>query len=352
MEVEGAVPVDTRFTGGRPAVRRPWRPFEGFEDSFPERLYPEILVSEDDEGNVWVDFNKWVDAANAPDVSYPKLKRPNVPFPWTAPLIEAKMQEDESKMLVDDRILQVMMPVPVYTPLLFLMLNGTRVKGTKVYKYAKVISCEEVLKAYTWVQFISQKPHKDNDPMAEVVDSARNQYSETLGSIERNTKAYFAKIPNRVRYLLDLQKRINDDTLKVLEQMDPLTETEEQVLMDSAKGYISEMFMRINALEVLLIRLLCPRFQKPANTRRFHIGSGLPAMNPDVPQSLLESLDADLQSTSLEILKLRAKFGKCMFIVPEKLACDSRLMGIPVHFLRLLCAIDLFSPVDDIPNRR
>ena len=340
MEVEGAMPMDTRFNGQR-RIRQPWNPLSGFEQELPEHIWPEELVSRDDHGHVWVDFNRWVSLGDRmPDITYPGQKKPNVPFPWTDPQINQFMQQPNPKLLVDDEVLQVMMPIPVYTPLLFLMLNGTRVGGKKLYKYNGVVSVEEVIKCYSWARLFAQRPVPPNDPAYDMISSAKTQFRASILSIETRVKDHIQKIPDFGPYMLRMQSRINEMGLKALEQDDE----DRQMLTRLADAYVTEMFLKIKAHEVMLVRLLCPNFKKFEDINRFHIGTGLPTTNPKVPGELLAPLYTTLMETAIQVLKLRATAAKCMFIVPETLVLEPRVHGIPAHFLRIVAAMALFAP--------
>ncbi len=334
MEVEGAVPRDARFDKPR-EYSSAWNPNTGFERSFPENLWPLELVSRDEEGHVWVDFNTWKEGV-APDISYPELKRSNVPYIWTNPTIMAKMAESEAKMVIDDQVLAVFMPVAVYTPLLFLMLNGTRRGGSKINRYNGVVSVEHVIKCYSWARMMSESVSSKD---------AKVQLVSHLAKIESNSKLYTKKIPNLNAFLVRLQQRINADGLAALTRDSDGQDGEQdwQVLQNLAYGYLSEMFLKINSHEVCLIRILCPRFNKLADFRRFHVGSGLPIANPSIPAELLAPLDPELMTTALEVLKMQAIKAGCLFIVPKELVLEPRICGIPAHFLRVYAAIPLFD---------
>lgn len=349
MEVDGATAPDLRFDQNGQLKRqpqRPWCPESGFEPELPEEMWPHELVCTSDDGSeLWVDFNRWAKlGGGGPNISYPDQKRPNVPFPWSNPDIINYMKEPNPTILVDDIVLGTMMPIPVYTPLLFLMLNGTRVGGKKIYRYPKVMSVEDVLKCYAWAQLFAQRTPSPQDPNADytnrLLNESKTQFHATLLRVENAAKRYTEGIPELGKYLVYLQEAVNKEGLVVL----GVDHGDTDILEHLSNGYISEMMLKINAHEVFLCRMLCPQMGKFGNPRRFHIGSALPVTNPRVPPSVLAELDSLLMQTALEILKLHATKFNCMFIVPKQLVLEPRVRGIPAHFLRIMAVIPLFAP--------
>lgn len=350
MNIEQSeAPVDRRFDKKhRRQTRRPWTFESGFSALYPQGEYdiwPETFVREIDDGKLYVDYREWpIDGDE--EQGMPSLRVPTrgdttyMPFYWKNEVIINAQNSVRVQNEIMGLVALESIPVVIYTPTLYLMLNGTprdTPSDTLNSPYPKVISSLDVFHAYQLVEtlFTTNKAEFD----VKRIRQARIKHNKDMLQLKAGIQQKLKEIPNGdayVKRIFDLVRAQggNPNALAALDD-----EEDAKVIELFARITISYQISYLHMLEVFLIRLLMPSVEPKQLDPRFFTCDALPAAHPDhLFDSAITALEPDLIKESLVVLRSRALHFK-VDIKPTEMALEQRVCGLPAHFFRLLFLI-------------
>ena len=347
MKIDGGAAEtlrDRRFDNFKPR-QRPWTFETGVDASYPsgeEAIYPPKAIQRNKDGSgIYVDFNLWPEDGD--DEGLVSVRVPGrdtlfyVPIPWADPLIQKAQDNKRLQTEVNALVALEAIPTVVFTPVLYLMLNGTpRGVTQEPAEFPPVISTIDLMHCYHLVETLFTTNTEDQD--AKRIKSARTQFGAALKKLKASVKAVLNDLPNGDEYAKALFEwvREHDGDPNSLASMSG----DKEILTLIARIYISYQINYIHALEVYMVRLLLPNVNPEALDVRYFTCSALPAAHPQgLFNELIHNIEQEsLIEESLVLLRQRAaQFN--VKITPRELTLEPRVCGAPEHFFRLLFLI-------------
>lgn len=345
MKIDGGAAEalrDRRFDNHRERPRA-WTFETGMSSKYPsgeEVLYPPGTIQHEND-NVYVDFNLWPLVGD--DAGLVSLKVSNsdrltyMPFPWFEPPIIQAQKNELLQRQINGLVALEAIPVLLYTPLLYLMLNGTpRGFSGEPTPYPRIVSSLDVMHLYHLVETLFTTNDDKEDAVR--IGKARIQFEEAIKKTKAAVKIALSNVPNGDDYAKQLFEHIREHN------GDPNSlaslENDQEILTNLARIYISYQINYIHALEVFLVRLLMPAVDTEKMDQRYFTCPALPAAHPDgLFNSLIDNTQKEsLFEESLVVLRQRAaQFN--VKIMPQELIPTQWVCGSPAHFFRLLLLI-------------
>lgn len=329
---------------GRRNVRQPY----SFERGYAERgqplvFYPERLVLENSQHQVCVDFNNWINDSEAPPINFtPNLP---LPFPWKAVQVQEKLEAPETVHTMNNIICGMpLLPLPIYTPTAYLMLNGVRA-GSALHKdlFAQpVIDSFDVMLAYfgaSHILVLSADPYT-----VSVLGNTLNNYKRSEEQLLREFSTGLTSDERIMGYAEELRKRFNEAGLEAIEQ----ARDGEEALFEFAK-YLASFQQRFLALlEHRIYTLIDPALTQPPRT--FYNHGALPLANPEQPHYALavELQTREVCQSQFAFLRLKALQKEMPFLLPASCTFSMEQVecGLSLHLLRLLLLVMHFKKTD------
>lgn len=338
---------DRRFDNHKPRVRT-WTFETGVSATYlsgESDLYPPGTVQhpEDDLTGCYVDFNMWPecgdDEGNFVSLLVPgqDQKLRYMPFPWHNPVIQKTQKNVRLQNEINGLVALESVHSVFYTPLLYLMLNGTpRGSTTAPAVQRPVVSSLDLMHCYHMVETLFTTNPAEWD--AARIQKAKDQFASAIKKTKAAVKIALGNVPDGDAYAKRLFEHVrehNGDSNSLANLTD-----DQDVLTLIARIYISYQINYIHALEVYIIRLLLPSVDPEKLDRRYFTCPTMPAAHPDdLFKTEIDRLETEgLIDESLVLLRQRATQFK-VNIMPRELNTEQRVCGAPAHFFRLLMLI-------------
>ena len=342
MEVEGAVTPDLRFNEeGKINAPNGYNFVTGFGKETLTRLWKKGLVAETDDGHlIFVNFNVW--ATMTKDV--PKLeyeKHIVFPFPWRNKHVIAELSKKQLREGINNIVALNSIPVLMYTPMLFLMLNGIRAGklSADVPGYPRVILSTDVATCYQQVMTFllsSQDPH-----ITKYGRVVRKNYDENLHKLTADLQNMFETDSDYVPYGEQLKTLIKTQKLEAL----AFQEGDDKILARVANYAISFQMNWMHLMELLIYTLADPLIAmgetKPKDLGRdFYSQTALPTANDKMLYNdVAVQMEAALVKEQVAYLRLRAANMDAKRFVANTFSTRQTIGGISSHFLRTLVVV-------------
>lgn len=349
MQIENAtpeVPQDRRFEGKYQRTRqRPWSFATGNSNSYvtsEDDIWPPNMVKQtEDKTGLYVNYKQWPILGDD-DLDLPSLFVPNrqegltyMPFHWDNPLVKQAQDSQRIQAQVNKTVVEEATPFFIFTPTLYLMLNGTpRTTPDNVAHspYPKVISTLDAMHCYNLVETLFTTNSEPQD--AKRIRQARTQFNTALQLLKQKTKEALEEVSGGDDYalrLFNVVKSQNGNTNALAE----LEDDDSGILTRIASIYISYQIYYLHALEMFLIRLLLPAVDTRLLDPRMFTCPALPTAHPEkVYHSLLNTLEREMTEESLVLLRARATHFK-VEVKPTEMKLEPRICGSPAHFFRM-----------------
>jgi hypothetical protein len=341
MQVEGAAPPDRRFNATGKIDTPNGYSFEtGFRPERLEKLWTRGLVKETEDGNlIYVDFNQWMTLEDVPKLEFPK--HPVFPIPWRNKHIGTELSKKKIVDGINNIVALNSIPVLMYTPLLFLMLNGIRAgkKGSDVPGHPRVMLSTSVATCYLQV--------------SNLLLSMQSDHVKAYGRVvEKNYKANLSKMSDKFqeKWAADPDYQAYSDHLKELVKKHKLpclaSQPDDEVVLKRYAGYIVSYQMNwLHLLELQILTLSDPLLAKPDLVPRdlgsdFYSQAALPGCNDSmIFHDVAQALEPELLKDQVSYLRLRAANVDCKRLVPSEFSTEQKVAGLSTHFLRTLILV-------------
>ncbi len=352
MQIESQapeVPQDRRFQGKYQRTRqRPWSFATGNSSAYlssEEDIWsPNIVQQTADGTGVYVNYKLWPILGDD-DQDLPSLFVPDrqegltyMPFYWDNPLVQRAQDSERIQAEVNGIVVKEVVPFYVFTPTLYLMLNGTPRGSPNTVEhspYPKVISTLDVMYLYQLVETLFTTNSEKQD--AKRIRQARTQFNHALSTLKERTEEALKELKTSsggdeyARRLFDAVKASNGDTNALAD----LGEDDSGILRQIASIYISYQLYYLHAMEMFLIRLLMPSADTRLLDPRMFTCTALPSAHPDqVYHSVMKSAEPEMVEESLVLLRRRATHFN-VDVSPTEMKLEPLICGSPAHFFRM-----------------
>lgn len=350
--------LDDRFDQhGRIGVRVPYTFTNGYVRTAAEvHIWPdEPLVEHDAEtGKVRVNFNVWASKEVAEAV--PPLRysaHPTFPFGWYNHKIHTDITDAKVLHDINHRIVgQPLFPTLLYTPTLFLMLNGVAFGQTPVPDHfvPPVIDSHDLLVAYHQVVYVL-KQSSQRTP---------NALYTILQNYDENLRKLTFKVADQMNNDGDLHEFTVQHLQRVFAQGGHAALEQERgnfrELERFAACLITYQYHYIRLYETLIYALSDAQLDATKLGAPFFVQPALPLAAPEQPlYAVARELAApppsaersnSIAETQFHFLRVKAEQEQCPSLVPPsgRLSEAEMLYGLPTHGLRLLLLIMLHKP--------
>jgi len=339
MQLDGTAKLDNRFDqNGRRNARTPYSFEHGYtRGDVPLEIWPAspLVQQAPDTGKLLVDFGKWTEPAGAPNVTY-KDRNLALPFPWMAHQVRETISSAELMHEINNRLAgHPICPLPIYTPTVFLMLNGVRT-GRQVHDnnwQAPVVNSYNVLLAYHQAAHILERSTEER-----VQKSRANIQQNYMTHSKRLLVQFAAKMDTDaplLEYSDHLRRCFSDGGHAALEA----DETHVEDLLRMAGYLVTFQNNYTHLLEVKLLTLVSPALATLA--KPFYAQAALPGAAESQPHyNWTVKLADETLEMALDYLRLKAAQKKLEFLVPAAgLSRRQMVHGISLHWLRLLLLV-------------
>lgn len=354
MQIESnrtEVPQDQRFQGKYQRSRqRAWSFATGNSSTYltsEEDIWPPNIVKqiETDEGTqVYVNYKLWPILGDD-DQDLPSLFVPDrqegltyVPFYWDNPFVQRAQDDERIQSQINGILVKEAIPFHIFTPTLYLMLNGTPRKtpdNVSHTPYPKVISTLDVMYLYQLVETLFTTNSEKQD--AKRIRQARTQFNTALATLKKRTEEALQELnesaggDDYARRLFETVKASNGDT----NSLASLDEDDSGILTRIASIYMSYQLYYLHAMEMFLIRLLMPSVDTRLLDPRIFTCTTLPTAHPaQMYHPLLARLTPEMIEESLVLLRTRATYFK-VEVAPTEMKLEPLVCGSPAHFFRM-----------------
>lgn len=337
MVVDGVVPPDPRFDGSgkKKQLKREYTFETGFQEEPPTRLWPKHLVRELADNQMVVHFSDWeMHKKYVPPIDY--QKHTVFPFLWGNQNIQRELQKPELIQGINNIIALTGLAMPVYTPLLFLMLNGIRAgrNPTTVTSFAPVTLSTEVTTCY--LQVATLLAGSTSEHVTQHGATVQKNYDANLRMLTQRLEAKFETDADYLSYVQHLRELVEKDGPTALASL-----PDDEAILRRLTGYIvSHQFNWLHLLELRILTLADAKIDPKALNRLFYSQAALPcAAESMLHYPVAQALEERLLAEQLSYLRLRAANYSLLPLIPAAFSTEQRVAGLSAHFLRTLFLI-------------
>lgn len=337
MQVEGAAAPDRRFDAkGKIDIKAGYNFKTGFGTEPLTQLWTKGLVNESDDGHlIFVNFNVWQTLVDdAPRLDYEK--HTIFPFLWRNKHIIAELSKKKLCEDINNVVALTSIPVLMYTPLLFLMLNGIRAgkMSTDVPGHSRIILSTDVSTCYLQVSTLLLASRSDH--VLKFGRIVQKNYDANLHKLSMKLQDCIETDPDYLEYGKHLQELVRTQKLESL-----AVQTDDEAILTRVATYLISYQMNwMHLLELQILTLSDPALAtaelKPKDLGSdFYSKTALPLADPQMLYyDVAQPLEPNLITEQVRYLRLRAAHMDAKRFVPNTFSTEQKIGGISAHFLR------------------